>query len=145
MGQVGGKRAGAGRRPGSANRKTRTIADAASQAGLTPLEWMLSVVRDENADMKRRDEMAKAAAPYMHPRLAAVERRAMEEEPGHRPLRVQVTFVPGSPDPDRPEAGNGTSQVVMAGSSGRPASAPGDRLTPRSAELARASGPSLEV
>jgi hypothetical protein len=55
MPKIGGKRPGAGRKPGSANRRTREIADAASFSGVTPLEWMLSVVRDENADVKRRD------------------------------------------------------------------------------------------
>ena len=30
-------------------------------------------MRDPNADQARRDECAKAAAPYVHPRLAAIE------------------------------------------------------------------------
>jgi hypothetical protein len=34
---------------------------------------MLRVLRDDTADRARRDEMAKAAAPYVHPRLASVE------------------------------------------------------------------------
>jgi hypothetical protein len=34
---------------------------------------MIRVMRDETAPVERRDEMAKAAAPYVHPRLAAVE------------------------------------------------------------------------
>ena len=51
--------------------------------GITPLEYMLQVMRTEpSADMDARDllqaitmrfEAAKAAAPYIHPRLAAVE------------------------------------------------------------------------
>jgi hypothetical protein len=52
MPNIGGKRPGAGRKPGSANRKTREIADTAAKAGITPLEWMLSVIRDEKADVK---------------------------------------------------------------------------------------------
>jgi hypothetical protein len=32
---------------------------------------MLAVIRDEQADLQRRDDMAKAAAPHVHPRLAA--------------------------------------------------------------------------
>jgi hypothetical protein len=39
-------------------------------AALTPLDYMLKVIRDETADEGRRDEMAKLAAPYMHPKLA---------------------------------------------------------------------------
>jgi len=38
-----------------------------------PLEYMLAVLRDEKADPERRDRMAAAAAPYIHPRLANVE------------------------------------------------------------------------
>jgi len=34
---------------------------------------MLAVLRDEEADPERRDRMAAAAAPYIHPRLANVE------------------------------------------------------------------------
>jgi len=34
---------------------------------------MLRVMRDRNASADRRDEMAKAAAPYVHPKLSAVE------------------------------------------------------------------------
>jgi hypothetical protein len=62
-----------GRQKGVANKRTREIADAAVKEGLTPLEWMLQVLRDENVDPERRDEMAKAAAPYIHPRLSNVE------------------------------------------------------------------------
>ncbi len=72
-GQHGGKRAGAGRKPGSATTKTREIANAAAAAGLSPLEYMLQVMRDGRADDKRRDEMAKAAAPYVHPRLSSID------------------------------------------------------------------------
>jgi hypothetical protein len=62
-----------GRRKGVANKRTREIADAAIMQGLTPLEYMLAVLRDETVEPERRDEMAKAAAPYLHPRLASVE------------------------------------------------------------------------
>jgi hypothetical protein len=33
----------------------------------------LSVMRDANAESKRRDAMAVAAAPYLHPKLSSVE------------------------------------------------------------------------
>jgi len=38
--------------------------------GLSPLDHMLTVMRDRTADPKRRDRMAIAAAPYCHPRVA---------------------------------------------------------------------------
>jgi hypothetical protein len=62
-----------GRQKGVANKRTREIADAAIMQGLTPLEYMLAVLRDETVEPERRDEMAKAAAPYLHPRLASIE------------------------------------------------------------------------
>ena len=79
----GGKRVGAGRKKGSATKRTREIADRAAKEGITPLEFMLDVMRNEPpAGLEPSDELkattlrfeaAKAAAPYMHPRLAAVE------------------------------------------------------------------------
>jgi hypothetical protein len=38
--------------------------------GETPLEWMLRVRDDPDVPMKIRADMAKAAAPYCHARLA---------------------------------------------------------------------------
>ena len=69
----GGKRPGAGRRVGAASERTREIADKAIQGGNSPLEYMLAVMTDAGADNKRRDAMAIAAAPFIHPRLQAVE------------------------------------------------------------------------
>ena len=60
-------------------RKTREIAERAIAEGLTPLQYMLAVMRDEKADILRRDEMAMAAAPYVHPRLQAIEQRPSKE------------------------------------------------------------------
>jgi hypothetical protein len=71
--QRGGKRPGAGRPKGSATKRTREIADAAMAEGLTPLEYMLEVMRDVRADEARRLDAAKSAAPYVHPRLSSVE------------------------------------------------------------------------
>jgi hypothetical protein len=70
----GGKRPGAGRRIGSASKRTREIADKAAANGMTPLEVMLRAMK-EHADALRWDQaasVAKDAAPYIHPRLAAV-------------------------------------------------------------------------
>jgi hypothetical protein len=40
---------------------------------LMPVEWMLAVLRDPEAEQHRRDRMAEVAAPYLHPRLNAIE------------------------------------------------------------------------
>lgn len=68
----GGKRPGAGRKAGSATKRTREIADAISE-GLTPLEFLTNIYRDVGEEMSRRVDAAKAAAPYVHARLASVE------------------------------------------------------------------------
>jgi hypothetical protein len=71
----GGKRPGAGRKPGSVTKKTRDIAEKATKDGLTPLEVMLLAMREAHAAGKLDEAhaYAKDAAPYMHARLAAVE------------------------------------------------------------------------
>jgi len=69
----GGARTGAGRPRGSASQKTREIADRAASEGITPLDYMLSILRDTEADKGQRFEAAKAAAPYIHPRLSTMD------------------------------------------------------------------------
>ena len=41
--------------------------------GEMPLAYMLRVMRDKEQPSERRDYMAKAAAPYCHPALKAIE------------------------------------------------------------------------
>ncbi len=79
-----GERRG-GRQKGSGNKKTREIAEKAAESGITPLEVMIEAMRfhhrraqkanDEKKGehLKEAATMAEKAAPYMHPRLAAVE------------------------------------------------------------------------
>lgn len=67
----GGARPGAGRPAGAPNTESARIRDEIAYAGLTPLEFMLRIMRDEGADEAKRLDAAKAAAPYVHPRLNA--------------------------------------------------------------------------
>jgi methanogenic corrinoid protein MtbC1 len=69
----GGARKGAGRKVGALTQKTREIAERAVETGITPLDYMLEILRDTTADAGQRFEAAKAAAPYIHPRLSAVD------------------------------------------------------------------------
>lgn len=69
----GGTRKGAGRPAGSITKKTREAAEAALAAGLTPLDYMLRVLRDEREADARRMWAAEKAAPYVHAKLASVE------------------------------------------------------------------------
>jgi hypothetical protein len=68
----GGKREGAGRKPGVPNKLTAERQAAIAATGETPKDYMLRVMRDPTVEWNRRDAMAKAAAPYCHPQLASV-------------------------------------------------------------------------
>jgi hypothetical protein len=71
MSNRGGSRPGAGRKKGSLNRATAEARAAAAETGELPLEYMLRIMRDPKASNTRRDEMARTAAPYLHPKIMA--------------------------------------------------------------------------
>jgi len=74
MGQRGGKRENAGRRPTRVTSATREAQLRYLEDGLeTPLDYMMRVMRDKRALGERRDDMAKAAAPYLHHKLSSIE------------------------------------------------------------------------
>ena len=77
----GGSRPGSGRSPGSPNQRTREVAARATAEGTSPVEAMLSIMRDALArnDNVTALEAARHAAPYCHPRLAAVLLRDDQE------------------------------------------------------------------
>lgn len=75
-----GKKTG-GRQKGSRNKATAAKAEAIAASGLTPLDWMLSVLRDPTIDYDRRDKAARDAAPYVHPRLASTELSGKDGNP----------------------------------------------------------------
>lgn len=73
----GGRRQGAGRKKGVVSIKKRVARQKAeiaiANAKKTPLEYMLEVMLDAGADVKRRDAMAVAAAAFVHPRLSSID------------------------------------------------------------------------
>lgn len=77
----GGHRDGAGRKKGVPNKITSETIAAAAAGGEMPKEYMLRVMRDPTVEHPRRDEMAKAVAPYVHPKLANVEHSGKDGEP----------------------------------------------------------------
>lgn len=66
-----GERRG-GRRKGTPNKKTAEHIQKVAASGLTPLDYLLSVMRDTSEALEARLEAAKAAAPYVHPRLSTI-------------------------------------------------------------------------
>jgi len=92
----GGKRKGSGRKKGATTRRTREIANKLAESDeISPLEYMLGVLRETpkklkakfdagkidsaeyivelQAMQKRKDNAAEKAAPYIHPRLSSIE------------------------------------------------------------------------
>lgn len=64
----------AGKRKGTRNKvrspKVKTPLEKAIDEGVTPLDYMISVLQNKNSTQGERMDAAKAAAPYVHARLA---------------------------------------------------------------------------
>ncbi len=92
----GGYRPGAGRPKGSGKKAAEP--DAASvPAGdaQTPLQYMLQVMRDPQADQLRRDRMAIASAPFIHARKA--EAGTKRDDADVAAKRAASKFIPAAP------------------------------------------------
>ena len=78
-----------GRKKGSKNKinRQKELQKAAEISGLTPLDYMLTIMRDKDAKDERRDDMAKAVAPYLHARRAPEDKQGRTVPPTiwHRP------------------------------------------------------------
>lgn len=64
---------GPGRPKGSRNKASLRRQREVAATGITPLDYMLKVMRNPKAAWPRRDEMARSAAPYIHPKLATLQ------------------------------------------------------------------------
>ena len=118
---TGGARPGAGRKEGSLTKRTRKIAEVAASQGITPLEVMMNTMmalykeaescthhddhvhkdgdHDHGTMMENRIKLlnmvatiAKHAAPYVHPRLSAIEHTGKDGAP----LQSGVLVVPSA-------------------------------------------------
>ena len=96
----GGKRLGAGRKPGSKNKRPAQLAIAAGQSGVTMVEILMRIARywdakaQDEPDVVTRmaydqlaGEHAAKAAPYAHARLASIE----VSGPNGGPIQHEVT------------------------------------------------------
>jgi hypothetical protein len=80
---------------GTPNRRTielRALADGPPQAG-SPLEFLTSVYRNEALPIELRIAAAGKAAPYVHPRLAAVMIGSSPEEPIKSVTRIEIVPI----------------------------------------------------
>jgi hypothetical protein len=121
MGKVGrpkGMPKTGGRKKGSKNKikapdLKAEIVQGAVLAGLTPLEFMLALMRDETKDIVFRADMAKSAAPYVHQKLVATDNTNRRPPPRTDQSIAQlrdellqdmveaglVTLLPAEPEP----------------------------------------------
>ena len=101
-----------GRQKGTKNKATAAKAEAIAASGLTPLDWMLSVLRDPKVDDDRRDKAARDAAPYVHSRLQSTTIKG-EGEDGAIKTVTEIRYTIVDPRPPNTEdvsstAGPGT-------------------------------------
>jgi hypothetical protein len=83
----GGRREGAGRKPGSVSKLDGEARRRAMEGGMMPLDYLLGIMRDENQDARWRLDAAKAAGPYCHARLSSTELSG----PNGDAVKVQTT------------------------------------------------------
>jgi hypothetical protein len=78
----GGARPGAGRPKGAVDKRfMQQPEQRTTYKGVqTPLEYMLAVMRDPLADFRRRDDMARAAAPFVHAKVTSDTKPAGKKE-----------------------------------------------------------------
>jgi hypothetical protein len=65
-----------------------------------PLDFLLRLMRDPRAPIAKRLEVAKAAAPFLHPRLNPIDQQATVHNPTET-TQIRVSFMPPrAPKPD---------------------------------------------
>lgn len=79
-----------GRKKGIPNKKSVAVAEAIEASGLTPLEFMIQCMRNGAMPEDFRLDAAKAAAPYVHPKLTSVELRGDPNAPIEHHLTIDA-------------------------------------------------------
>ena len=102
-GSAPGERRG-GRRKGTPNKATAAREAEVEASGLTPLGFMLDILRDKEASMEDRKWAAQHAAVYVHPRLA--QQQFKGPDGGNIVVQI-VRFTDGEEQAaDEPEGGD---------------------------------------
>src|SRR4051794_1901989 len=95
----GGRRPGAGRPRGLANKLTREAAETFSASDLSPMRYLRDLMADPEAEPERRDWAAAQLMPFMHPRLGNLIPDQPRPETG--PRRVEIVLVAPAPAASR--------------------------------------------
>jgi hypothetical protein len=91
----GGRREGSGRPKGAINKRTEEAIAKAAETGITPLDYLLGLMRDEGQEQSVRLDAAKAAAPYVHAKLQAIQHSGDAENPVNLITRVELVAPDG--------------------------------------------------
>ena len=85
-----------GRPKGKLNQFAMETAQRIAESGELPVDYLVSVFRDDEADAKLRVDAARAAAPYLHPRLATSEVDIVTTaEPEHMTDEELIAIIKG--------------------------------------------------
>ena len=101
-----------GRPKGSRNKASVKREAEVEASGLTPLQHMLNILRDETASKQDRMWAAEKAAPYVHPRLAQQQFKG----PDGGNIVVQIVRFTDIEEQaaDEPERADGAHEVTDA-------------------------------
>jgi hypothetical protein len=95
----GGRREGAGRKQGSVNKlDEQARAEVLKSGDETPLQFLLRMMRT-NPDEAKQLDAAKAAAPYVHARLATIDVGNKDDKPFKQVIEWAQTEAEATPDP----------------------------------------------
>ncbi len=86
-----------GRKLGSKNKRTlarEAVVGEGLGIGKLPVEFLLSVMRNSGLSLERRVKAASAVAPYIHPRLEAIQHSGTIGRPEHD-AAVMIAALPG--------------------------------------------------
>ena len=101
-----------GRPRGTPNKASAKREAEIKASGLTPLDYMLDILRDENASTEDRKWAAQHAAVYVHPRLAQQQFKG----PDGGAITVQIVRFTDIEEhaADEPERADGAHEVTDA-------------------------------
>lgn len=82
-----------GRKKGTPNKLTMARKAKIEAAGITPLDYLLGLLRDEDQPQEVRFSAAKEAAPYVHPKLASIEGNLNHKVSKHDDVIAEIESV----------------------------------------------------
>lgn len=89
-----GRKTGGGSRKGKRNKRTLAQIDAGTLDGISPLDYLLGIMRGTIKKDAAKLSAAIAAAPYVHSKLATIKHQGDQEQP----IINKLYYERGDPD-----------------------------------------------